>query len=519
MMAFTTLFRSHWAGFVLLLFCSIFAEATPTIIGSKMDCVVLQKSFANMAYLPATAQYENSTSSYFAAFENELNPAGVFQPQSTQDVVKIVQYLRTTPTGVKIAIRGGGHTPWAGAANIDKGITIDMRRLTGVKVRTNNVATIAAGETWGSVYTTLEKQGLAVVGGRVSKVGVTGLTIGGKFEHLLESTHLISLDIGGLSYFSGKMGWVCDSVTNFEVVLSSGKIVQANKNSNAELFRALKGGTNNFGIVTRIDLPTFTQGQMWGGALFYDATTYEAIVNAFYDFASKPTPDQDAHVIAAASFSPMGFVNVVNTYYTKPTANPPSLVPFTNIQPQLGNTLREDSLLGFANEQAAFSTDGERQQFFTTSFKLGKQFMLDIHSLFANTVDSLKNVPGFTVSMVFQHVTKQLLQNSAAKGQNSLGVSPSDGPFVVCLLNAVHSSPADDTKIVKGMTSLRDSIGALAQKKGLGRRYRFMNYASKDQDAIEAYGPQNVKFLQGVSEKYDPSGFFQNRVPGGFKLS
>jgi FAD/FMN-containing dehydrogenase len=144
-----------------------------------MDCNALTTAFPRMAYLSATPQYENSTNSYFAAFENELRPACVLLPMVVQDVVDIIKYLQTTPTNVKVAVRGGGHTPWAGAANIENGITIDMRKLAGVTVSANNVVSIAAGEVWASVYTVLEEKGLAVVGGRVSKVGVTGLTIGG----------------------------------------------------------------------------------------------------------------------------------------------------------------------------------------------------------------------------------------------------------------------------------------------------------------------------------------------------
>jgi FAD/FMN-containing dehydrogenase len=54
-----------------------------------------------------------------------------------------------------------------------------------------------------------------------------------------------------------------------QVVLSSGEIVDANAKSNADLWSALKGGSNNFGVVTRIDLRTFPQGKFWGGFAVY----------------------------------------------------------------------------------------------------------------------------------------------------------------------------------------------------------------------------------------------------------
>jgi hypothetical protein len=307
-------------------------------------------------------------------------------------------------------------------------------------------------------------------------------------------------------------------VINFEVVLSSGEIVQANKNSNPDLFRALKGGTNNFGIVTRFDLPAFHQGKMWGGALYYPSTAYAGIVEDFYNFASTPEPDLNAHLIAATAHSPLGSINVVNMYYAKPTSNPSSLRSFTAIQPQIANTLREDSLLGFANEQSAFSTDGARQLFFTTSIKLDKQLMLDMEGLYNKTVESIKTVSGLTLSMVFQPLTKHLLRQSATHGPNSLGLSPDDGPLVITLLNSVHTNAEDDANVINAVTGLLHDIDELARQRSLGKQYRFMNYAYKTEDVIESYGPENVKLLQRVSEKYDPSAFFQTRVPGGFKL-
>jgi hypothetical protein len=145
-----------------------------------MDCVVLSAALPGLVFLPGTPEYTESTGTYFAAFENELKPRCVLQPRSSDEVSKVIKYLVLTPTNVKIAIRGGGHTPWAGAANIQDGLSLDLRKLKGVKLSlSNTVASISAGERWSSVYSTLEKEGLAVAGGRVSKVGVSGLILGG----------------------------------------------------------------------------------------------------------------------------------------------------------------------------------------------------------------------------------------------------------------------------------------------------------------------------------------------------
>lgn len=49
--------------------------------------------------------------------------------------------------------------------------------------------------------------------------------------------------------------------------------------------------------------------------------------------------------------------------------------------------------------------------------------------------------------------------------------------------------------------------------------WKYMNYADPSQDVFSSYGATNVAFLKRVAQEYDPSGFFQRIVSGGFKLS
>lgn len=65
--------------------------------------------------------------------------------------------------------------------------------------------------------------------------------------------------LGGLSFLSSQYGWAANNVVNFEVVLANGTVVNANAKENTDLFAALKGGGNNFGIVTAYTLQTHPQ--------------------------------------------------------------------------------------------------------------------------------------------------------------------------------------------------------------------------------------------------------------------
>ncbi|KAL8733068.1 MAG: hypothetical protein Q9181_003723 [Wetmoreana brouardii] len=410
-----------------------------------MDCKNVAAQLPGKVFFPASPQYNETGGSYFAAFENELSPICIVRPASAAEVSAIVGIIGSSSWhATPLAIKGGGHTPWAGAANIDNGVTMDLRDLTGVHVNPlTGLATIRAGERWTSVYQQLGTQGLAVAGGRVSKVGVAGLITG-----------------GGLSYFSATNGFVCDNVVNYEIALQ-----------------------------------------------------------AFNDFATSSTPDEQAHILMATSWSAGAETGVSNIYHARPVAAPPSLKPFTVIQPQIFGSLCQDSLLGFANEQSAFSIDGARQLYFTTSFRLDVQFMLHVRELWLEALKPLQSVPGFMLSLVFQPFTKGIIAKSVQLGGSSLGLSPDNGPLVITLLNSVHTNADDDSKVVTAVLGLIQDIDNAAALQNKSATYRFTNYGYKDQKILEGYGKQSIARLQAVSRKYDPSSLFQRMVPGGFKLS
>ena len=79
------------------------------------------------------------------------------------------------------------------------------------------VAKIGPGNIWYNVYSTLEKLGLTVVGGRVADIGVGGLTLGGEIIAVFILVLLANSEAGGISFFSGAYGWGCDNVVNYEV--------------------------------------------------------------------------------------------------------------------------------------------------------------------------------------------------------------------------------------------------------------------------------------------------------------
>ncbi|KAF2110602.1 hypothetical protein BDV96DRAFT_615159 [Lophiotrema nucula] len=408
-------------------------------------------------------------------------PALVVRPSCAQDVSIIVREARLLD--LKIAIKGGGHIPWAGAASIGAGgVLVDMRNVTGVNLgEDEETVSVGSGEKWESVIKILEGKGLATVGARVPRVGVTGFILG-----------------GGLSFFAGRYGFSCDAVMAFEVVLADGCIVKSSRTSHPDLFSALKGGSNNFGILTRIVLPAFAQGAMWGGMTIHPQSSMPELITALVDFAKQPNPDQNVNILVTYGFSSM-FGNTLSAsslFDTAPdTSNnhSTSLEAFVAIEPKIQSTLRTDTLLSFAEEQGQGTSDNSRVLYFTVSVKADKQILLKIQALVDEAIESVKGTAGLLFSYILQPITTTFLVNSTRGGLNAMGLSPSD-------------DAADDQLMRKVSSRCLEKVENLAKVEGKLVRWNFLNYADESQKVMQSYGAKSVAKL------------WERNVPGGFKL-
>lgn len=204
-----------------------------------------------------------------------------------------------------------------GASNAPDGVTVDLRGLDSIELSADNsTASVGVGATWDAVYAKLDPLGLSVAGGRIGGVGVGGLTLG-----------------GGISHFGPRHGWTCDTATAFEVVLADGSIVKADEEQNSDLFRGLRGGLNNFGIVTRIDFKTFEQGLVWHATTYNPLSTIDEQLKTFTDITTADNYDENASFITGFGYSQSKKLTIITNelVYTKPVENPPYYQEFLSL--------------------------------------------------------------------------------------------------------------------------------------------------------------------------------------------
>lgn len=433
--------------------------------------------------------------------ETEVLPSCIVQPASVEHVSLAVKTL--TSNDCSFAVRSGGHSPNAGAANIASGVTLDLTHLDTITASSDqSTVSVGPAATWGEVYSTLDPLNLTVAGGRSGGVGVGGLTVG-----------------GGISFHSPRVGFTADTVTNFQVVLADGRVV--NSKDDPDLDWSLRGGSNNFGIVTRVDLASIQQGKLWGGNVYSLIDTIDAQLRAFVGISDAATYDEYASLIMTLAYDgSTGMQLVANAIeYTKPEANPPVFKPLTDI-PAIASTMRIDSMASISAELAQSSPNGGRVFYMTVTHGNTLPMLEAVHDAWSTSVAAVTAVKGVTWSLSLEPLPPAIYERHA--NDNAMGLTGRGGKtLVVTLLTALWSDAADDATVEAAGEKLFEDIKGAAQKLGEYDPYLYLNYANTagwQGSPITSYGWGSAARLRQTSAKVDPSGVFQKKVPGGFKL-
>lgn len=211
-------------------------------------------------------------------------PTCLVKPATPEDlaaVVKVVGQKR-----INFAVTSGGHTGNPGFSSTN-GILISMKGFQRVVLSNDkSYVDIGTGNIWDNVYQVLEGSGVNINGGRVSGVGLGGFITSG----------------GGFSWLTNQLGLTVDTLQQFSIVLPDGSHQTVTPSSNPDLFWAVKGGGNQFGIVYDVRLATKAQSkQVWGGLKTYTFDQIPAIVNATAAFDVK-NEDPKAQIIPTFNF-------------------------------------------------------------------------------------------------------------------------------------------------------------------------------------------------------------------------
>ena len=365
------------------------------------------------------------------------------------------------------------------------------------------LASFGAGARWQDVYSALERYGVTAPGGRTATVGVAGFLTG-----------------GGNNFFSAEVGLGCDNVVNFEVVLASGQIVNANRLVYADLHKALKGGSSNFGILTRIDMQTVDVVEMWGGQVVYPLNTTEQHINAYVKWVDNIANYTKGSAVTFWAYSPAA--GTVVSAALQDTSNAewaPAYDDFRTIQPQLSDTIRHDSHLNMTVELEEPS--GYRQIWLTLTGKNDARFIRRAVQAQAKFIEGWKATqdPDFFNYITFQAMPTILFRHSVEKGGNAIGMEREKDNAILFQMQQMVRSAEEEKEVRKQLIAMRQELKDYYKSEGIDVEWEYLGYADGFQKPLDTYGPKNIQLLKDVASKYDPEEVFQKRIPGGFKVS
>ncbi|KAI9760166.1 MAG: hypothetical protein M1840_002717 [Geoglossum simile] len=242
-------------------------------------------------YLPGEEGYREGVRRW--SEYSEKNAGAVVAPNSIPDVAAIVVFCATH--SIELAVRGGGHST-GGSSSTEGGIVLDLSLLRGVTVDpAAKTVTVQGGALWADVDSVTAAHGLATVGGTVNHTGVGGLTLG-----------------GGWGWLTPRYGMVIDNLLSATVVLADGSVCKASETENPDLFWAIRGAGQNFGVVVEFVFRVYEQGDVWAGLVVFPVEQLAAVVefansingikDAAINFGFSAPPPQKSPILLTAPF-------------------------------------------------------------------------------------------------------------------------------------------------------------------------------------------------------------------------
>lgn len=212
---------------------------------------LLRSCIEGEVILPIDEQYDLYQEARTRPFNVEFRgfPLVITRPKHTEDVSKIINFVREKCEAIPLCIQCGGHST---RCMVTDSFAIDLVYMKNVQLDMDNMLIHADGGAYlKELDDAMKPYNVATPVGTYPLTGVGGLVLA-----------------GGYGYLSKLHGMSVDNLVEIEVVLADGRIVVANdSNEYSDLIWGCRGGGGNFGIVTKFTfrlhkMPTSVLGGM-----------------------------------------------------------------------------------------------------------------------------------------------------------------------------------------------------------------------------------------------------------------
>ncbi|KDR79387.1 hypothetical protein GALMADRAFT_93288 [Galerina marginata CBS 339.88] len=473
-------------------------STTQRALSALRTCTLLQTSLGPEIVQLSGVEFLSSTTNAWSLFNTEPRPTCTVFPQQASHVQTAMAAIFRDK--IHYAVQAGGHTAMTGWNTVQDGILFFFSHMNSVSYDSvKDTITLQPGIHWDDALTQLQPLGVAPLGGRLGDVG-TGLLLG-----------------GGLSYLSGEFGFSSDAYVEVDVVLVTGKLVTATAtNQYADLFRALKGGANRFGIVTRYEVQAIHTGtnadkNFFGGLILYPNSSAEALINATHKYVNTVS-DPKASILMAFSNTVNGSIispsHILTLFYNGPSLPPSIFGDFLSI-PASFTQLSPVSYVEANNVLGSGAGRGFGQLFGASAFNGGvDQYMNALRSWNVYTSTIQGSLSGAVLA--FTPILRSQILAGRARGSNIM-----DPPL------ENYAAVQIQSQMLGGLTTLSNQVdtarqtlfSSIPRSPGLPL---YINECDATQNVFATYGRFNE--MRNTYAKYDPTRFNMRFTDGPIGL-
>ncbi|KIM38580.1 hypothetical protein M413DRAFT_447790 [Hebeloma cylindrosporum] len=466
---------------------------------SLRTCIRIQNTLgSDIVQLSSGLEYLASASNAWSLYNTVDRPTCIVFPRNASHVQLAMAAIFRDK--IRYAVQSGGHSAMTGWNTVQDGILFFFSYMKDVSYDpASDSITLQPGIHWGEALTALEPLGVAPLGGRLGDVG-TGLLLG-----------------GGLSYLSGEYGFSSNAYRELDVVLVTGELVTATAtNKYADLFRALKGGANRFGIVTRylvdaIHIGTNDEKNFFGGLILYPNSSAEALVYATEKYV-RTVNDPKASILMAFTSGINGSVvtgSHILTLFYRDAELPQSIcgdflsIPATYTQLSAVSYIEANNILGPGADR------GFGQLFGASAFNGGVDQYMNAFRRWNEHTFAVKESLSGTV-LAFTPIIDHQISVGRANGGNLM--DPPGGNYAAVQVQSQMKSgvlfPSSTL-----LSSRQRFLDQIPRSPGLPL---YINECSASQNVFSTYGKYNE--MRRTYSKYDPTRFNMRYTDGPMGL-
>ncbi|MDK1471922.1 FAD-binding oxidoreductase [Streptomyces sp. 549] len=237
------------------------------------DIRTLASRVAGPVLLPHDEGYDQERTGANLAVRHE--PEVIVGATRAEDVQEAVRFA--SRRGLPVAVQCTGHGYSVAARG---GLLITTGRMTGVEIDPDRrTVSVQAGVRFEHVVPAAARYGLAPLNGSAPHVGVVSYVLG-----------------GGVGLLVRTYGYASDRVRRLELVTADGDLRTVTADDDPDLYWAVVGGRDNFGIVTRLDMDLVPVSRLYGGGLFFDAEAAPGVLHAYVRWARDMPREMNSSV-------------------------------------------------------------------------------------------------------------------------------------------------------------------------------------------------------------------------------